>query len=173
MNAINLADYIRDVPDFPKPGIVFKDITPMLANSRAFSASIDQFVERFKDEQIDAIIAVESRGFIFGGPLATRLDAAFIPVRKPGKLPYDKISQTYDLEYGTDTLEIHSDALSAGQRVLIVDDLLATGGTIEACMKLLEGFSVEIVASAFCIHLKFLGGEKRLGDHTVFSLLEY
>jgi adenine phosphoribosyltransferase len=171
--SINLNDHIRDVPDFPKPGILFKDITPLLADSNAFQHSIEQFATRYASQNIDAIVAVESRGFIFGGPLAEKLGAAFIPVRKPGKLPYDKISHSYDLEYGSDTLEMHSDALSHSQRVVIIDDLLATGGTIEATINLLGNFSIEIVECAFCIHLKFLGGEQKLAPHSVFSLLEY
>lgn len=173
MNAIDLKEFIRDVPDFPKPGILFRDITPMLSDNDAFGAAIDKFADRYDDQKIDCIVAAESRGFIFGAPLALKLGAAFIPIRKPGKLPYEKRSQSYELEYGTDTLEIHSDALSHGQRVLVIDDLLATGGTVEACVKLLESFSVEIVECAFAIHLRFLEGEKKLAPHNTFSLLEY
>lgn len=169
----DLAKFIRDVPDFPKPGILFRDITPLLGSPEAFGEAIDLFVERYKSQEIDAVVAVESRGFIFGAPLAIRLDASFIPVRKPGKLPYHKISHSYDLEYGSDTIEIHSDALRAGQRVLIIDDLLATGGTIEACLKLVSSFNVHIVECAFCINLAFLQGARRLKPHPVFSLLEY
>lgn len=170
---IDLEKHIRDIPDFPKPGILFKDITPLLSAPTAFESAIDRFVERYSDQKIDAVVAVESRGFIFGGPLAIKLDAAFVPVRKPGKLPYKTHSYSYELEYGTDTLEIHEDALGSGQRVLIVDDLLATGGTLEACIKLLEQFSVEIVECAFCINLKFLGGEAKLAPHSAYSLIEY
>ena len=171
--AIDLKEHIRDIPDFPKPGIIFKDITPLLAHPAAFRESINQIAARYADKKIDAIVAVESRGFIFGAPLADKLDASFIPVRKPGKLPYDTISYSYELEYGTDTLEIHKDALKAGDRVLIVDDLLATGGTIEATLKLISGFDVEVVECAFCINLSFLGGAEKLQPHSVFSLLEY
>ncbi len=170
---IELTDYIRDVPDFPKPGILFRDITPLLGSHEAFSEVIDRLTARYQSQNVDAIVAVESRGFIFGAPLAIRLGASFVPVRKPGKLPYETIRHSYDLEYGSDTLEMHSDALKAGQRVVIVDDLLATGGTIEACLKLLSHFDVEIVECAFCINLAFLQGARRLKPHPVFSLLEY
>lgn len=170
---IELTDYIRDVPDFPKPGILFRDITPLLGSPEAFSEVIDRFAARYQSQKVDAIVAVESRGFIFGAPLAIRLGASFVPVRKPGKLPYETIRHSYDLEYGSDTLEMHSDALKAGQRVVIVDDLLATGGTIEACLKLLSNFDVEIVECAFCINLAFLQGARRLKPHPIFSLLEY
>lgn len=173
MPQLDLNDFIRDVPDFPKPGIMFKDITPLLANAQAFNAAIDAYVERYADKQIDAVVAAESRGFIFGAPLALRLGAAFVPVRKPGKLPAETYSQTYELEYGTDTLEMHTDSLKPGQRVLLIDDLLATGGTVQACLKLLEKFSVEVVEIAFCINLTFLEGQKKFGQHAVFSLLEY
>ncbi|HBE68732.1 MAG TPA: adenine phosphoribosyltransferase [Planctomycetaceae bacterium] len=168
-----LADYIRDIPDFPKPGIVFKDITPLLSSPVGFGAAIDAFAERYADKKIDAIIAAESRGFLFGAPLALRLGAALVPVRKPGKLPAKTYSHSYDLEYGSDTLEIHQDALDEGARVLIIDDLLATGGTIKACLELLEHFSVEVVEIAFCINLSFLGGAEKLAPHSVYSLLEY
>jgi adenine phosphoribosyltransferase len=173
MSELDLRDYIRDIPDFPKPGILFRDITPMLANHAAFDAAVSRFERRYADQRIDCVVAAESRGFIFGAPLALRLKAAFIPVRKPGKLPYDTHSHSYDLEYGSDTLEIHADAFKPGERVLVIDDLLATGGTVQACLKLLENFSVEIVELAFCIHLKALGGEKRMAPHSVFSLVEY
>ncbi len=170
---IDLSDHIREVPDFPKPGILFRDITPLLSSPAAFKETIRLFTERYKSQRIDAVVAVESRGFIFGAPLAVELGASFIPVRKPGKLPYQKLSHSYDLEYGSDTLEMHSDALAAGQRVVLIDDLLATGGTVEACLKLLSHFDVEIVECAFCINLAFLQGERRLKPHSVFSLLEY
>ncbi len=173
MSQVNLSDYIRDVPDFPKPGIVFKDITPLLSSSTAFDATISRFANHYCEQRIDVIVAAESRGFIFGAPLALRLQAAFVPVRKPGKLPFSTHRHSYDLEYGSDTLEIHSDALHAGQRVLVIDDLLATGGTVGACLQLLNNFSVEIVEFAFLIHLKALEGEKKLAPHSVFSLLEF
>ena len=172
-SAAELYNYIRDIPDFPKPGILFRDITPLLASPKGFNTAIDLFVERYAEQRIDGVVAAESRGFIFGAPLALRLNAKFIPVRKPGKLPFEKHSHSYDLEYGSDTLEIHADALAAGERVVVIDDLLATGGTVEACVKLLENFEVEIVECAFCIHLKFLEGEKKLSPLPTFSLLEY
>lgn len=173
MSEINLREYIRDIPDFPKPGILFRDITPLLASPVAFEESIRRFEERYADQRIDCVVAAESRGFIFGAPLALRLKSAFIPVRKPGKLPFDTHQHSYDLEYGSNTLEIHADAIQPGQRVLVIDDLLATGGTVAACIKLLENFDLEIVEFAFCIHLKALEGEKRLEPHSVFSLIEY
>lgn len=170
---IDLTDYIRDVPDFPKPGILFRDITPLLGNPAAFNEVIQRFAQRYEAQKIDAVVAVESRGFIFGAPLAIRLGASFVPVRKPGKLPYETISHSYDLEYGSDTLEIHRDALQPGQKVVLIDDLLATGGTIEACLRLLSNFKVEIVECAFAINLAFLQGARRLKPHAVFSLIEY
>lgn len=170
---LDLKSFIRDVPDFPKPGILFRDITPLLSAPEAFSEAINQFTQRYKHSRIDAVVAVESRGFIFGAPLAIRLGAKFVPVRKPGKLPYQTLSHSYDLEYGSDTLEIHSDALQPGQRVLLVDDLLATGGTVQACIKLLGHFSIEVVECAVCINLTFLNGAQRLDPLPVFSLLEY
>lgn len=170
---LDLKSFIRDVPDFPKPGILFRDITPLLSAPEAFGEAINQFSQRYKSSKIDAVVAVESRGFIFGAPLAIRLGAKFVPVRKPGKLPYQTLSHSYDLEYGSDTLEIHSDALQPGQRVLLVDDLLATGGTVQACIKLLEHFSIEVVECAVCINLTFLNGAQRLDPLPVFSLLEY
>lgn len=173
MTTVDLREHIRDIPDFPKPGILFKDITPLLSSPAAFEHAIDLLAQRYRDHQIDSIVAAESRGFIFGAPLAIRLGIPFVPVRKPGKLPYDTFSHSYDLEYGSDTLEIHQDAVKKGDRVLIVDDLLATGGTIQACIKLLENFDINVVECAFAIHLKALGGEKLLEPHSVFSLLEY
>ncbi len=173
MNPIDLRDFIRDIPDFPKPGILFKDITPLLATPHAFDAAISRFADRYRNQQIDCVVAAESRGFIFGAPLALRLQSAFVPVRKPGKLPFDTHSHSYDLEYGSDTLEIHSDAIHKGQRVLVIDDLLATGGTVEACLNLLKNFDIEIVEFAFCIHLTALEGEKKLAPQPVFSLIEY
>ena len=171
--AVNLADYIRDVADFPKPGIMFKDITPLLANHAALEACIDQFVEKYKDEKIDVIAAAEARGFLFAVPLAMRLGIGMVPIRKPGKLPYEKKSYTYDLEYGTDTLEMHVDAVKPGEKVLVVDDLLATGGTVSACCEMVEEIGAEVVGCAFLIHLAFLDGAKKLGKYPVFSLVEY
>lgn len=170
---MDLKQFIRDIPDYPKEGILFKDITPLLANAKAFQAVIDQFESKYGDAQVDAIVAAEARGFVFGAPLALAMGASFVPVRKPGKLPYQTRSHTYDLEYGTDTLEIHVDALSSGQNVLIVDDLLATGGTVEACCKLIEGCGANIVGCGFVIELGFLGGAQKLTAYEPYSLITY
>lgn len=168
-----LTDYIRDVPDFPKPGIVFKDITPLLLSPAPFRQAIGQLADQFRDQSIDVIIAAEARGFIFATPLAMELNVGFVPVRKPGKLPYERHTYSYDLEYGSDTLEMHIDGIQPGQRVLILDDLLATGGTVSACCKMVESCKAEIVACAFLIELKFLEGAKKLAPHPVFSLISY
>jgi adenine phosphoribosyltransferase len=170
---ISLKDYIRDIPDFPKPGILFRDITPLLSEPRAFQAAIDALVEQYRDAPIDVIVAAEARGFIFAAPLALELGIAFVPIRKPGKLPFDTHSFHYELEYGVDTLEIHVDGVSPGQRVLIVDDLLATGGTVGACCKLLQQTGAEIVGCAFVIELAGLGGAEAIAPHESFSLLTY
>ena len=173
MSDVELRDYIRDIPDFPQPGILFRDITPLLASPVAFGAAIDRFAERFQDAEIQAIAAAEARGFIFAAPLALRLNAAFVPIRKPGKLPFETHAFRYELEYGDDTLEIHTDGITAGQRVLVIDDLLATGGTVDACCNLLEQNGADIVACAFLIELKALNGAARISSRPVFSLLEY
>ena len=170
---MNLKDYIRSVPDFPKPGIMFRDITPLLSSPEAFGFAIKQFADRYRSAQPTAILAAESRGFIFAAPLALELGAAFVPVRKPGKLPHKTRKFQYDLEYGTDTLEMHVDAVAPGSRVLLVDDLLATGGTIEACVKLAEESEAEVIGLAFLIELTFLNGRYRLKQHDVFSLMKY
>lgn len=170
---INLREFIRDVPDFPKPGILFRDITPLLKSPQAMEAAVDQLCEPFKDQQIDVIAAAEARGFIFAVPMAVKMNAAFVPVRKPGKLPYETHSLTYDLEYGSDTLELHSDAVASGQKVLILDDLLATGGTVEACCQLIEKCGAEIVGCAFLINLLALGGAQRLANYKVHSVIDY
>lgn len=171
--SINLDDYVRDIPDFPKPGIVFKDITPLLGDAAAFKACIGRFADSFRDKQIDVITAAEARGFIFAAPLAIELGVGFVPIRKPGKLPHKKHSYSYELEYGTDTLEMHIDGISEGQRVLVVDDLLATGGTVQACCKMIEACNAEIVSCAFLIELKFLNGAEKLGSIPVHSLIQY
>lgn len=168
---MNLADHIRDIPDFPKPGILFKDITTLIGDQQAFRASLDQFEERIKPFEADAIVAVEARGYIFGAPLADRLGLRFVPVRKPGKLPYDTISEDYDLEYGSNTLEIHSDALKPGEKVVIIDDLIATGGSAGATVSLIQKLGAEVVAFACVIELAFLNGRQRLGDVAVEALL--
>lgn len=170
---MNLKDYIRSVPDFPKPGIMFRDITPLLATPAAFRESIRRMAEAYRGTPVDAIMAAEARGFIFAAPLALELNARFIPIRKPGKLPFDTHSFHYELEYGTDTLEMHKDALHPGDQVLLVDDLLATGGTMQACAKLAEMNQAQIVGCAFAIELTFLPGRERLSPHPVYSLLQY
>lgn len=170
---MNLKDYIRNVADFPKPGIMFRDITPLLSAPDAFRFAIRQFADRFRSAKPTAILAAESRGFIFAAPLALELGAAFVPVRKPGKLPFQTRRFQYDLEYGTDTLEMHVDAVEPGSRVLLIDDLLATGGTIEACVKLAEESQAEVVGLGFLIELTFLNGRERLKNHDIYSLLKY
>jgi len=170
---VNLKDFIRNVPDFPKPGIVFRDITPLLASPEAMAAVEDGFVEAFADAPIDAVAGTESRGFIFATALARLLGVAFIPVRKAGKLPAATVSVSYTLEYGEDSLEIHADALGAGDRVLVVDDLLATGGTAAASAELVERIGGTVVGLAFVIELSFLGGRRRLEGRRVVSLVDY
>lgn len=164
---------IRDIPDFPEPGIVFRDITPLLADPKGFHITLDAIAERFVGEHVDAIVAIESRGFIFGGALAARLNASFVPVRKPGKLPGSTDRITYTLEYGRDALEMHDDALKEGTRVVIVDDLLATGGTAHAAGQLVGRQGGVLVAYAFVIELSALEGRRRLEPDPVVSLLEY
>lgn len=164
---------IRDVPDFPKPGILFKDITPVLADPKLFRATIDWFAELYAGEKIDVVVGMESRGFLFGAPLAMELSAAFAPARKPGKLPYDRVSVEYTLEYGTATLEMHSDAVKPGDKVLIVDDLLATGGTARATCDLVERLGGQVVAACFVVELGFLSGRQVLAGVPVRSILTY
>jgi adenine phosphoribosyltransferase len=168
-----LRSRIRDVPDFPKPGILFKDITPLLADVRAFRACTDLFAAGLDAERVDAVVGIESRGFMFGAALADKLGVGFVPVRKPGKLPAATFRAEYELEYGTDALEIHQDALRAGDRVVICDDLIATGGTARAAGELVGQCEAEIAAYAFVINLRFLEGEKKLSPHKVLSLLDY
>ncbi len=170
---MDLTSYIRAVPDFPKPGILFRDITPLLGNPAAFRASIEALAERYRDAGIDVVAAAEARGFIFAAPLALALNVGFVPVRKPGKLPFERHTFHYDLEYGSDTLEIHRDGIAPGQKVLLVDDLLATGGTVEACCRLVEKSGATVVGCAFLIELTSLGGAKRLADYNPFSLISY
>jgi adenine phosphoribosyltransferase len=164
---------IRDIPDFPKPGIVFRDITPLLCNGRLFAKTIDILAERYQGQKIDAVLGIESRGFIIGAALAYKLGAGFCIVRKPGKLPYDTHSASYELEYGTDTLEIHVDALPAKARVVIADDLIATGGTAAATAQLVEKLGGEVVECAFVIELSFLRGREKLKPYKIFSLVQY
>jgi adenine phosphoribosyltransferase len=168
-----LRSRIRDVPDFPKEGILFKDITPLLADVEAFRTSIELIAERLDGERSDVVIGIESRGFMFGAALADKLGIGFVPVRKPGKLPAATYRAEYELEYGTDALEIHQDALRAGQRVVIVDDLIATGGTAKATGELVERCGAEVASFAFLINLRFLKGEDKLAGYRVISLLDY
>ncbi len=168
-----LKKFIRDVPDFPKQGIIFKDITTLLKDAGAFKKVMDALYIRYKSKKIDKIVAIESRGFIFGGALANKLGAGFVPVRKKGKLPSETYSVSYDLEYGTDTLEIHRDAIKPGEKVLLLDDLLATGGTASAVSKLVEKMGGKIVELAFLIELEFLKGRDKLPGQNIFSMIKY
>lgn len=170
---LNLNDYIRSIPNFPKPGINFRDITPLLAAPQALKETIRQLAAHYRGAQVDVVAAAEARGFIFASPLAIELGVGFVPIRKPGKLPFETHAFHYELEYGTDTLEIHIDGVAPGQRVLLVDDLLATGGTIEACCKLVEKANATVAGCAFVIELLDLGGAKRLERYETFSLVRY
>ncbi len=169
----NLRKLIREVPDFPKKGINFYDITTLLKDADGLKKTIDAMAEQFEGERIDTVIGVESRGFIFAAPLAYHLGAGFVPVRKPKKLPAEKISVSYDLEYGTDTLEMHKDAVGEGHRVLVVDDLLATGGTAKAVVDLIEQLGGEIVGLLFLVELNFLNGREKFDGYDVRSLIKY
>jgi adenine phosphoribosyltransferase len=164
---------IRNIPDFPKPGIVFRDITPLLANGRLFGQTIDALAARYSDQRIDTVLGIESRGFITGAALAYKLGAGFSIVRKPGKLPYDTHSASYELEYGTDRLEIHVDGLAKNARVVIADDLIATGGTARATAELVTKLGGTVVECAFVMELAFLSGREKLKPHPVFSLVQY
>lgn len=168
-----LRNIIRDIPDFPKKGIVFKDITTLLSDGKSFHRMIDLIAHRYLDQRIDTIVGVEARGFILGAALAYKLGVGVTLVRKPGKLPYKTIKKTYDLEYGTDTLEIHEDAFKPGAHVLIADDLLATGGTVAAVIDLVNELGAEVVECAFLAELDFLEGRKKLPKDKVFSLLHF
>lgn len=168
-----LKKLIREVPDFPKKGILFYDITTLLKDKAGFATLIDALAEHYMDKKVDVVAGIEARGFIFGPALAYRLNAGFVPVRKPKKLPAETAKISYDLEYGTDSLEIHKDAVQPGQRVIIVDDLLATGGTASATAQLVKSIGGEIAGLAFVVELDFLGGKQRLAEYDVFSLLHY
>ena len=168
-----LASRVRDVPDFPSPGIVFKDVTPLLADPLAFSTAVDAIVMHFGRGTVDKVLGIEARGFIIAAPIAYHFGAGFVPARKAGKLPYTRRSVDYQLEYGQETIEIHEDAFTPGERVLIVDDVLATGGTAEAALSLVEGLGARVVGLAFLIELGFLGGAARLAGRRHVSLLTY
>ncbi len=173
MGSINLADVIRNIPDFPIPGIQFKDITTLLHDGPAFHQVIDLLAERYASRHIGAVVGIESRGFIFSAPLAYRLGVGLVPIRKPGKLPAATYQVEYDLEYGSNTLEIHQDSFAPGTRVVIVDDLLATGGTVAAACTLVERAGAVVDELAFVVELGFLNGREKLGTHGVFALVKY
>jgi adenine phosphoribosyltransferase len=170
---VDLRAHIRDIPDFPEPGIVFKDITPLLLDAAALDAAVSQLAAYASTRGVDYVVAAEARGFILGAALAREVGAGFVPARKPGKLPFNTVSVEYALEYGIDALELHADALAGGARVLIHDDLLATGGTAGALCELVTGLGAEIAGCAFLVELSFLGGRARLSPHDVHALIEY
>ncbi|OHC00993.1 MAG: adenine phosphoribosyltransferase [Planctomycetes bacterium RIFCSPLOWO2_12_FULL_39_13] len=169
----NLKKMVRDIPDFPKEGIIFKDITPILQNPNGLREAVETISNHYKSKKVDIVVGAEARGFILAPTVAFNLGAGFVPVRKPGKLPYEKISMSYALEYGTDTLEMHKDAIKKGQQVLMVDDLLATGGTMATCCRMVETLGGNIVGCAFLIELAFLNGKKALSKYDVYSLIKY
>lgn len=170
---MDLKSYVRDIPDFPVPGILFRDITPLLGDGRAFAAALDALGRDAKERGAEAIVGIESRGFIFGAPLADRLGLPFVPVRKPGKLPAARMSMEYALEYGESQLDIHADALAPGRRAYVVDDLLATGGTARAAAKLVELIGGAVAGIGFVIELEALGGRGKLVEYPVYSVLQY
>jgi adenine phosphoribosyltransferase len=173
MQLADLEARIRAIPDFPIPGILFRDITPLLYDKQGFAAAIDLMAQPYTDKHIDRVVAIEARGYILGAPIAYKLGAGFVPVRKPGKLPYEKINVDYELEYGTNSLEMHRDALAKGDRVLLVDDLLATGGTAAATRSLLESLGATVVGIVFLIELTALGGRAKLAGADVRSFIKY
>ncbi len=173
VTAADIAAAIRNVPDFPKPGVQFKDITPVLADARLFDGAMNLLVDAYRDAGVQKVVGIDARGFIFGAVAAIKLGAGFVPVRKKGKLPWNTHEQSYDLEYGSSTVAVHVDAIRPGERVLLVDDLLATGGTAAAAMRLLEKLGAQVVGFDFLIELKFLGGRSKLAGHPVRSLIEY
>ena len=173
MSSKDIENAIRDIPDFPKKGIIFKDITPVLSDINLLRKAIDMMIEPYMKQKIDVVVGIESRGFIFGAPIADKLNASFVPVRKQGKLPYKTQTISYQLEYGTDTLEIHEDAIQEGQNILIVDDLLATGGTAEATCNLITKLKGTIKGLTILVELEFLEGRKRLNQYNVHSILKY
>jgi len=166
-----LAERLRDVPDFPQPGIVFKDMTPLLADVDAFRFTVDAIADHAAGLTVDKVVGIEARGFIFAAPVAYRIGAGFVPVRKPGKLPWETVTETYALEYGTDSLEAHADGIAPGEAVLVVDDVLATGGTAAATVRLVERLGGRIASLAFVVELGFLDGRGRLADHDILSLI--
>ncbi|QGJ68387.1 Adenine phosphoribosyltransferase [Planctomycetales bacterium 10988] len=168
-----ITEHIRSIADFPKEGILFRDITPLLANPKAFRKAVKLLADHYRDNPPDVIAAAEARGFIFAAPMALELNIGFVPIRKPGKLPFDTHAFHYELEYGTDTLEIHTDGVVAGQKVLLVDDLLATGGTMKACCQLVETAGATVHGCAFLIELAALNGREQLSHHDLFSLITY
>lgn len=170
---MDLKKEIRDIPDFPKEGVIFKDITPLLKNPAAFKYAIDAIANHYAEEMVDLVLGAEARGFIIGGALAYRLNAGFIPARKPGKLPHNVTSAEYALEYGMDSLEMHQDAINQGDKILVVDDVLATGGTASAKVELVKKLGGEVVGIAFLIELTFLNGRHKLEGHDIFSLIQY
>lgn len=170
---VNLSDLIRNIPDFPIPGIQFKDITPLLRDGEALRQAIDTMAARYANRTLDAVVGVESRGFIFSAPLAYRLGVGLVPIRKPGKLPWETFAVEYDLEYGTNKLEMHRDALAPGARVIVVDDVLATGGTVAAACQLVEMAGAVVEETAFLIELTFLNGRERLAKYPVFAMIQY
>src|SRR5438067_6766962 len=173
MDTEQLRALIRDVPDFPQPGVVFKDITPLLSDPEAFSTVVDRIVVQFGRGNVDKVVGIEARGFIVAAPVAYHFNAGFVPVRKVGKLPWESESESYELEYGTETLEIHRDALMEGERVLVVDDVLATGGTASATAHLVERLGAKVIGIACIIELTFLHGREKLGDLDFYSLIKY
>jgi len=172
-SALNLHDYIRSIPNYPKPGIIFRDITPLLGNAAAFHQAVMELANPFRARKIDVVAAAEARGFIFAAPVALELNAALAPIRKPKKLPFKTLSYTYELEYGSDALEIHTDAIPQGAKVLVIDDLLATGGTVEACCRLVEKAGGTVVGCAFLIELSALKGAQKIAKYQTVSLIQY
>ena len=174
MTIVEFENLIRDVPDFPEKGIIFKDMSPLLADGHTLARAIEAMAKPYADEEVEQVVGIESRGFIFGMGIALSLGCGFIPVRKPGKLPYKTVSQTYDLEYGTDTVEIHVDSLEAGQRVVVVDDVLATGGTMQATCQLLEKLDASVIGLSFLLELSFLRGREKLSNvESITALITY
>jgi adenine phosphoribosyltransferase len=170
---INLKKFIRDIPDFPKKGIIFKDITPLIGDPKAFKTVINNLVKKYQGKKIDKILCVEARGFIFASALSYKLGVGIIPVRKPGKLPFKTVKETYELEYGTDTLEMHIDAIKKGDRVLIIDDLLATGGTVQACTRFVQKMGGKVAGIGFVIELGFLHGRDKLKGFDIYSIINF